>query len=489
MYDAPQEIIDQVIGFLQDDQEHLLVARRVCHSWNISSRVHLFNHLDLRVPEQIPERRQCLETSSKSTPSPCSNPAVFGIEKFKKLIELLDTSPDVALCARHVVLGNTGLISPEAKDIYDVLIPTLLSKVRRVTSLQLSRVRWADVSLPMLSCISTLLESPHLRHLDLWNCELSNVEAFTRILSLPSSLQSLRVSQIHIKEPQPYNHSSPSNMLASDSTHSTASGLTRSSSHSPLRVLDIETTNLTPLLDAFMTSSQSTGCLKMDNIERLSVQYIRDESSVRAFLRAIGGAVEHLELKASASWDSARNQSPQRPIELEHLPSLRTLRLLGVQWVGRLSSAHRIASIFSNGNISQNGQIQSNHQNPNPRLNSNSTCQCHSFSSSSICHHHHQLSQTIHGRVPQSTLEQLHISITALPMRRSIGHYEQWLTLDVALSHPAYATLKSVTIHVYLQSAWEKDFDRTKFKAQFPGLSEQGKIGIEFVVPSYSYSS
>ncbi|PPR07998.1 hypothetical protein CVT24_002689 [Panaeolus cyanescens] len=471
MYDAPQEIIDQVIGFLQDDRKHLLVARRVCHSWNISSRVHLFNHLDLRVPDQIPERRTSCKPHSKHLSDNCSNPTITGLERFKRLLELLDTSHDVAFSARHIVLGNTGLISPEARDIYDVLIPALLSKVRRITSLQLSRMRWADVSSPMLECIANILESPHLHHLDIWNCELPNAEAFTRILSMPRSLQSLRVSQIHFK--QPFNHSISSNTLTN---------LNVTDKPSSLRILDIETTNLTPLLEAFIASSQSQHCIKIDNVERLSIKHIRDESSVRAFLKAVGGAVEHLELKASASWDSTHNPNPHRPIELEHLPSLRSLHLLGVQWVGRLSSANRIASIFSNiPQISQNQYNQGPTTIPIPIPPSRCQSNPH-FCQHPHHHHHHHLDHYPHP------LEHLHISITALPMRQSIGHYDQWLALDNALSHPAFSSLQSVTIHVYLQAVWEKGFDRTKFIAQFPKLSEQGKITVDFIIPSYSYS-
>ena len=265
----PQELIDHIVDFVYNDRQTLCAIRLISRSWNISARVHFFRELDLLIPRTLL--------------IPVTMPEDGGVDKFTRLLDILNTSPDMAYFVREVIIGNTTGLSMAKWNIYDPLLTRILEQLNRVTTIYLREVNWSQLSPSFSSLLTKLFKSPQLQHLDMWNCRVPSMQVLLDFLNSSCALTGLRLSHIRF-----------SNDVDPAKTYITESSTTIKK---PLRRLYIETVPIAPLLYALLTTSPYS--IDITKLRGLFLDHIDDIPSVRHFLQVAGSSLESLEMWAS----------------------------------------------------------------------------------------------------------------------------------------------------------------------------------------------
>ena len=201
MRNSPQELVDYVIHFLRNDPTTLSAARLVSRAWNISASVHLFRSLDLMISE-APKAETPLSPGFHNLARLKVN---RGVEKFKALLSILQTSVDIPHCVREITLGRTTQFrctttteNYEKQDGYAHLISSILLRLNRVSSVFFREMNWGSLSPAFFSCVLKLCESRTLEHIEIWNCQLLSASSVFRVLHAAETIRSLRLSYIRI---------------------------------------------------------------------------------------------------------------------------------------------------------------------------------------------------------------------------------------------------------------------------------------------------
>ena len=278
---VPQELIDHVVDFAYNDRHTLCTARLVSRSWNISARVHLFRELDLLIPRTPSCTKGHPLHSTKS-----EDPAVH---KFKRLLDILITSPDMAYFVQELIIGNTTGLTPAQWKTYDLLLSSIMVQLKRVSTIYVREVDWSQISPSFTNSVTELFKSPYLQHLDMWNCQVPSMEVLMDFLNSSCALAGLRLSHIRFS----HDLDGAKTLLPTPSVNHKIK-----SSRKPLQRLYIETVPLAPMLYALLTTTP--GSIDITKLHSLFLDHIDDIPSVRHFLQVAGGSLESLEMWASA---------------------------------------------------------------------------------------------------------------------------------------------------------------------------------------------
>lgn len=131
----PPELIDETIDHLWDDHKALEACSLTCRSWVPSSRLHLF-------------RTVCVRNADDCT----------------KLSALLESASIIAHCVRKLTIraeykGVEADGTPSEDDSWVDAAASLLSKLHRVHTLALSRVKWSSLSLTTRNSFATVFNT------------------------------------------------------------------------------------------------------------------------------------------------------------------------------------------------------------------------------------------------------------------------------------------------------------------------------------------
>lgn len=280
---VPQELIDHVVDFAYNDHHTLCATRLVSRSWNISARVHFFRELDLLIPK-TPFTLPCRAAKSSATKSEDR-----GVYKLERLLDILNTSPDMAYFVREVIIGSTTGLNPAQWKIYDPLLSKIVAQLKRVTTIYIREVNWSQLSPSFSNLVIELFKSPQLQHLDIWNCQVPSMQVLLNFLNSSSSLTGLRLSHIRFSDDI-------------DGAKALLIGITNKSNtlkspKRPLQRLHIETVPLASLLYALLTTAPCF--IDVTKLQSLFFDYIDDIPGIRHFLQVAGGSIESLEMWAS----------------------------------------------------------------------------------------------------------------------------------------------------------------------------------------------
>ena len=201
MHNFPQELSDYVVDFVHDDLKTLTTVRLVCHAWNIAARAHLFRSLDLLISK-----------SPASGATPHGSGGHFhvtrakyrGLEKFKTLLSLLESSPDISHCVREVSFGRTTSFSStdpeshEQQSSYAVLISSILCRFAHLSSVVFREMNWSNLTPSFLTCILEICKTRTLERIEIWNCQMPTSSALLDFLGASKCVKSLRLSYFKI---------------------------------------------------------------------------------------------------------------------------------------------------------------------------------------------------------------------------------------------------------------------------------------------------
>lgn len=280
--DTPQELIDYIVDFIYNDPQSLCTTRLISRSWNISARVHFFRELDLL----IPRRTLPIIPYFESTPK-LQDP---GVHKFTNILNILNTSPDMASFVREVIIGNTNGLSVVKWKIYDPLLSSIMEQLKRVNTIYVREVNWSQLSPSFNSLLTKLSNSPQLQQLDLWNCRVPNMQVLLDFLNSCYALTGLRLSHIRFSD----DTNAVTTLLPSPHVINEGNTIMKR----PLKRLYIETVPLGPLLHALLTTT-TPNSIDITKLHSLFLDHIDDISSVCHFLQVAGGSLEFLEMWAS----------------------------------------------------------------------------------------------------------------------------------------------------------------------------------------------
>ncbi|KAF8152291.1 hypothetical protein B0H34DRAFT_800753 [Crassisporium funariophilum] len=443
MQDAPQELVDHIVDFAHDDRKTLCAARLISRSWNISARVHLFRKLDLLIvkPGHTSATPTAIaKTNAHVVPSESTPPASLApthssqclrkpseqtsVDKFKWLLDILQTSPDMPYFVREVVIGNTNKLSRDQWQLYELVLSLVLSKLKRVTTLYLREVDWSSLSPSSATSVMELCQSPELKHLDVWNCQMPSMEGLMDFLNFSCGLTSLRLSHIRLESRSQDNNDADPDIVITPHTLGVINKLINRP-RKPLQKLTIETVPLVPMLYALLATTPCS--VDITKLKSLFLTHINDVPSVRDFLQAAGSSLESLEMWASSC---QRQYSTDHGLDLILLPRLKQLRLSGMQWTPGMSPADCMERFFSNVNA-------------------------------------------LHP------LESLHVILNAVKRKTEEFNYSKWMLLDDVLSRSdLFPVLKKVHIVVYSASMRPQDVDLERLENAFPGLQANAKIQV-----------
>ncbi|KAF8804196.1 hypothetical protein BYT27DRAFT_7225594 [Phlegmacium glaucopus] len=404
---VPQELIDHVVDFAYNDRQTLCATRLVSRSWNISARVHFFRELDLL----LPRTPACVGDPLKSQDR--------GVDKFTKLLDVLNTSPDMAYFVREIIIGNTTGLNPAQWNIYDRLLSDVVPQLKRVTTIYVREVDWSQISPSFINSVTELFESPHLQYLDMWNCQVPSMQVLVDFLNSSCVLAGLRLSHIRFSN----NLDAAKALLPALSV--TKKGLPLKWPRKPLQRLCIEAVPLSPMLYTLLTITPCS--IDVTKLRSLFLEHIDDIPSVRHFLRVAGGSLESLEIWASAC--QSRCSAVQGTIDLSQTPRLKYLRVSGLQWTSGMCPAECLSPFFQN--------INSFH-----------------------------------------SLESLNIVITARKRKTDEFGFIQWSSLDEIISRPFFSALQKVQIMVYSSFTPFTPSDADRLTNAFPRLQANGKIHV-----------
>ena len=200
----PQELIHQIVAFIQDDRRTLATVRLVSHNWNISSRIHLFHSLDLLISERPESVSASALHSSSGRPFHVFKGKSRGIKKFETVLSLLETSADMSHCVREVSLGRTTSFSStdpkshEQQNRYAVFISSILSRIDHLSDVVFREINWTNLSPPFLSCILDICKTRTLERIDMWNCQMPTASSLLDFLAASKNIKSLRLSYFRI---------------------------------------------------------------------------------------------------------------------------------------------------------------------------------------------------------------------------------------------------------------------------------------------------
>lgn len=282
---VPQELIDHIVDFTYDDHQTLCTTRLICRSWNTSARVHFFRKLDLLIPRTSLIITPCTNLSAKD-----------GVHKFKTLLEILNTSPDMSYFVKEVIIGNTTGLNPAQWKIYDPLLSNVVAHLKRVTTIYVREVDWSQLSPSFINSLTQLSQSPQLQDLDMWNCQLPSMEILFNFSCAPVGL---RLSHIRFSNDFDGAKALLPTLAVINKNN------TRKSPENPLQRLSIENVPLASLLYALLTTA--TPCsIVITQLRCLILDHIDDIPTVRHFLQVTDGSLESLELRASTCQYSHR---------------------------------------------------------------------------------------------------------------------------------------------------------------------------------------
>ena len=259
--DFSQELIDHVVDFVYNDYRTLCVTRLVSRSWNISARIHFFRILHLLINEPF-------DIDSESR-----------VHKFTRLLDILNTSLDMAYFVREVIIDISGMTIAKWK-IYDPLLSNILTQLKRVTTIYLYRVHWSKVSPSFRSLLTSLLKSPQLQHLEMMDCSVPSLD----FLNSSYALTQLRLTSLHLPEYVDETKTIPPIINESNTTMKKPQ----------LQHLQIDTGPLAPLLYGLLTTSS----IDFTKLRSLILKEIDDIPSVRHFLQIACSSLESLTMRA-----------------------------------------------------------------------------------------------------------------------------------------------------------------------------------------------
>jgi len=293
MRNSPQELVDYVIHFLRDDPTSLSASRLVSRAWNLSASVHLFRSLDLMISEEPRPEPLPLSPGFHNLAKLKAN---RGVEKFKALLSILQTSVDIPHCVREITLGRTTQFrctttteNYEKQDGYAHLISSILLRLNRVSSVFFREMNWATLSPAFFSCILKLCESRTLEHIEIWNCQLLSPSSVFHLLHAAETIRSLRLSYIRILGDL---HAELKEVQASGSWDTPAiwnSVPCKSSLYS----LAIDA-NVAVLHGVF---GPPPSVIDFTKLRQLCLTNVRDGASINEFLQRAGHELEFLDLR------------------------------------------------------------------------------------------------------------------------------------------------------------------------------------------------
>jgi len=282
---VPQELIDHVVDFAYNDRQTLCATRLVSRSWNISARVHFFRELDLLIP------RTSLGNKTFSSPLPPTKSQDRVVDKFERLLDSLNTSPDMAYFVRELIIGNTTGLNPAQWKIYDHLLSDVVAQLKRVTTIYVREVNWSQISPSFIHSVTRLFGSPQLQYLDMWNCQVPSMQVLVDFLNSSCAPAGLRLSHIRFS-----NDLDGAEALMSLGAMDNINSLKWPKK--PLQRLYIEAVPLSPMLYALLTAAPCS--IDITKLQGLFLEHIDDIPNVRRLLQVSGGSLESLEMWASA---------------------------------------------------------------------------------------------------------------------------------------------------------------------------------------------
>ncbi|CCM03808.1 uncharacterized protein FIBRA_05956 [Fibroporia radiculosa] len=171
--ELPQELVDQVIDHLWDDFVSLAACSLTCHAWLPSSRTHLFRHVDL------------------DSPSACF-----------RFQQLLKTSPKIAPFVRKVRVRSYSLSQkPPALGYEEIMweshVPRLLSRLPRLTDLNISSLNWGTLHLTAVHGGAFLSRLGSVKRLTLADVHFETSAQVRSMLAAASNLEELYFDRVY----------------------------------------------------------------------------------------------------------------------------------------------------------------------------------------------------------------------------------------------------------------------------------------------------
>lgn len=318
----PQELVDSIIDYVDNDRSTLLSCALVSRSWLHSSRYHLFANISLSPHSQtnIPPQRLCARLYQMLQESPLIIPYI-------RTLQILDSGPPPHQRSGHWITSERTL-------------PPLLKLLTHLRQLELgatvsaNALQWKSLPFTLQNAICTVLKLPTLAYFRLQFWIFPNLVSLAAILSSCHNLKGLSLSSVTVCED-----------LDHHSGHSELSGQTKFITLPPPSLLvsadgradddraefDVETipddelesgsdtvnTRVsTPRLEALtldyvnfgylgywlFAPSQSPPPISFGNLRELRISHSADPLVVEQILISIGPSLEHLHLKPGY-WD------------------------------------------------------------------------------------------------------------------------------------------------------------------------------------------
>jgi hypothetical protein len=338
----PQELVDAVIDYVDDDRASLLACARVSRSWLHSSRHHLFASIALSPHSQ-----------SKSSPQQLcqrlyrvlqENPAIV---PYIRTLQVLDGGPPPNIRTGQWITSERSL-------------PPLLKLLTHLRQLELGAssscwpIPWKSLPFTLQNAVCTVLKLPSLTFFRLSASTFPNLVSLAAVISSCQNLKGLSLSSVTVDEEldhHPRHSESLSSggtqhisiipppappqfplLVSSESTHDRdaeeehgsehelddeeESGSSSSSLHDTVNTRVLNKRQQRPHLEALtldyvnfgylgywlFAPSQSPSPISFANLRELRISHSADPLVVEQILLSIGVSLEYLHLKPG-SWD------------------------------------------------------------------------------------------------------------------------------------------------------------------------------------------
>lgn len=198
----PQELVDSIIAYVDDDRATLVSCAQVSRSWLHSSRHYLFANISLSP-----------HSSGKSLPQ----------VSCQRLYRVLQDSPAIIQYIRHlqIVDGGSSPNVPTRQWITsERSLPPLLKLLTHLRQLELgasspsSPLQWKSLPFTLQNAICTVLKLPTLSFVRLHTWTFPNLVSLAAVISSCQNLKGLSLSSVTVDE-ELHHHSEPSGQTKS----------------------------------------------------------------------------------------------------------------------------------------------------------------------------------------------------------------------------------------------------------------------------------
>ncbi|PPQ66793.1 hypothetical protein CVT24_008702 [Panaeolus cyanescens] len=325
MDDTPQELIDYIVSFINDDRKTLRHIRLVNHRLNQSSTKHLFLTLDL--------------TIGLATGYDRAAPSLQQYTRFQALLSLIQSNPAIPNAVHNVELDDLGRLSDDERQLVHPTLCAILDYLPRVSSLFLRGICFPRVHTSLLQSLIKKLTSQNLEKLDIWNCQFSKTDDLLHFLNDRCTIRSLRIGLF--KEAALPAGQEPTPLFA---THGEE---IRENPGARLDSLTIEKDSPSIIVNALSPTTTTPRAFDLTHIRHLVLTGIQDLPAANSLLRIIGGSLQSLYLSSAALQLSPQDKKPST-LDLQFNVNLENLRISSLQWTATQCPADRICNIFKN---------------------------------------------------------------------------------------------------------------------------------------------